>query len=242
MEFKQILETIWNSHSAQQPCHLVGWWMGILQEVKENIPEDHGPQWHNLLGKLEKLTKIWQKKSKKWEISSFDTLLEKTSKIPGDILATSFSQEESQMLISLWKDCVNMADLDETECLALSTKEITSTSSTIVPIPEDIAGTSSENTWNLMDHLAQLGQKTNQSGNSPPRTGMMSSSISFLENSEMGTTQAKYTLEEKVGKNRVTVSVYYFCQTVTKVIFIYRSTGTMGKKAWNLATDGTTAR
>lgn len=212
MEFKQILETIWNSHSAQQPCHLVGWWMAILQEVKENIPEEHGPQWPNLLKQMEKLTKTWRRQSKKWEISSLDMLLEKVSKIPGDILATSFSQEESQMLISLWKDCVNMADLDENECLALSTKETTSTSSMIVPIPEDTAGTSSENTWNLMDHLAQLGQKTNQSGSSPQRTGTMSSSISFLENSEMGTTLAKYTLEEKVGKNRVTVSVYYFCK------------------------------
>nr|WCR62117.1 MAG: ORF4 [Parvoviridae sp.] len=206
MDIRGIFETIWSTHSPLQAVHLVGWWMLILEQIKENVPPTNEDiqQWPNLLKKMDKLLMTWLKKSKKWEISSSTTLLEKLSKVPGDILATSFSSEMVELFLQHWKSYVDMEELDETDCLDFQSKMTTSTSSMTVHSPEDTAGTSSGSKLNLLDHLAQLAPKISQSGNSRVPTGTMSSSISFLQNGET----VKYGLEEKVGKHRLTINWY----------------------------------
>lgn len=204
--FKQIFETIYNYPWEPKLVHLVGWWTIIHNSIVENgnmDPEDLTIQpWLNFSKMMSKVIIYWQKKSKKLDGHSLTILMDKLSTIPGDILATSFSSEDAENVIALWKSYALMEDPDETECSLIVSNPIISTSSTTVRTVEEIADALSKKKLNLLDSLDQIASTTNHSTNSPEPTGTMSSSISFLRNGEAVT----YGLEEKVGKYRLTVS------------------------------------
>lgn len=182
---------------------LPGWWMLILSEMESEIlsNQEDQSQYLLLLKNFQKSLNLWSRKSKKWEISSSSMLLEKISKLPGDICQTSYSIRVKEIFENLFESYLNTEEPDETECLDFQSKKITSMSSTIAPLQDDIAGTSGGTKLNLLDSLGQLVKRTNQYGSLRETTGTMSSTISFLENGEL----VKYGLEEKIGKNRLTV-------------------------------------
>lgn len=204
--FKAIFETIYNYQWEPKLVHLPGWWIIIHNSINENgnlDPEDLLIQpWLNFSKLMSKVITYWQKKSKKLDGHSLTTLMEKLSTIPGDILATSFSSEDAESVIALWKSYAHMEDPDETECLHTLSSPTTSTSSTTARTAEEIVDALSKKKLNLLETLDQIVNTTNHSTNSPEPTGTMSSSISFLRNGEPVT----YGLEEKVGKYRLTVS------------------------------------
>lgn len=206
MDLVNLIEEIWRKNEDKYPTKLPQWWLLILKQVEaEYSPsEENTSQWQQLLKNLQKVLQLWQRKLKKWEVISLDTLIAKISKVPVVTSATSYSLQMMNDVIELFTSCANTEDLDEEECLDSLAKMTTSMSSTIAHTQEDTAGTSSGQKLNLLEHLGRLGQQTNPFGNSLEPTGTMSSSISFLEKGEI----AKYTLEEKVGKNRLTVSTY----------------------------------
>lgn len=232
MEVKTLIEQLWNSHQAQYPVQHPGFWMIVLNEIQENYqaPEEDGVQWHNLLKAIIKLIQIWLKKSKKWEITSSIMLLENLLKVPGDTLAMSFSTDLMTTFINLFNAYALMEEPDETECLHFQSNQTMSMLSTIVHSQVDTAGTSSGSRLNLSERLAQLVPKTNRYGSSPEQTGMMSSSISFLENQEL----VRYGLEEKIGKNRITVRLFWQLISYFYLVFIaqssYSSIGTMARE------------
>lgn len=204
--FKQIFETIYNYQWEPKLTHLPGWWVIVHDSVNKNgnmDPEDPTIQpWLNFSKVMSKVTTYWQKKSRKLDGHSLTTLMEKLSTIPGDILATSFSSEDAESVIALWKSYAFMEDPDETECLDILSNPTTSTSSTTVRTVEEIADALSKKKLNLLESLDQIVNTTSHSTSLPEQTGTMSSSISFLRNGELAT----YGLEEKVGKYRLTVS------------------------------------
>lgn len=204
--FKQIFETIYNYEWETKLVHLPGWWIIINNSINENgnlDPEDHLTQpWQSFSKVMSRVTTFWQKKSKKLDGHSLNTLMDKLATIPGDILATSFSLEASESVIALWKSYALMEDPDETECSDILSSPITSTSSTTVRTVDEIADALSKKKLNLLESLDQIASSTNHSTNSHESTGTMSSSISFLRNGE----PVVYGLEEKVGKYRLTVS------------------------------------
>nr|WEY02526.1 MAG: non-structural protein 1 [Canine parvovirus] len=226
MEVKTLISTIYETHKTSQPVNNLGWWFLILKNLEENMESEEidNSAWPDLLKNLQKILNFWLKKSTKWEISSLTMLMEKISKLPGGILAMSFNLTLCNNVLKLWSDYVNMEELDEAECSDFLSNMITSMSSTTALSAAATAGTSGVSKSNLLDQLGQLVQKTNQFGNSKNPTGTMSSSISFLENGEL----VKYGLEEKVGKNRLTVSLlsnihyniylYYFFHLLDKLV------------------------
>lgn len=206
--FKQIFETIYNYEWTPKLTHLPGWWIIVHSSITENEPVDQADPliqpWLVFSKLMSKVTNFWLKKSKKLDGHSLTTLMEKLSTIPGDILATSFSSEDGESVIELWKSYALMEDPEETECLAIVSNPITSTSSTTVRTVEEIADALSKKKLNLLESLDQIASTTNHSTNLPEQTGTMSSSISFLRNGE----PVVYGLEEKIGKYRLTVSSY----------------------------------
>lgn len=204
--FRQIFENIYNYQWSTKLVHLPGWWILIHNSILENgnmDPEDLTIQpWLNFSKVMSKVTTYWQKKSKKLDGHSLTTLMEKLSTIPGDILATSFSSEDAENVIALWKSYALMEDPEETECLESVLSPITSTLSTTARTVEEIADALSKKKLNLLDSLDQIASTTSHYTNSHEQTGTMSSSISFLRNGE----PVVYGLEEKVGKYRLTVS------------------------------------
>ena len=213
MDFKAILERIYSFHSETQPCHLPGWWMIVLQDLQENHQpeEEDSVQWQSLLKNVQKVMQIWLKKLRKWEVNSWNTLEEKLSKVPGGISAMSYSTEMATNFGSVFASYAAMAEPDETECLDFQSKMTTSTSSTIVPMLEDTAGTSGGSKLNLLENLDQLAQKTSPYGSSHEPTGMMSSNKKKKKNGEL----VKYGLEEKIGKHRLTINWYDGKKSIT---------------------------
>jgi len=204
--FKQIFENIYKSEWTPSLIHLPGWWAIVHNSVNANVDGDLKDPliqpWLSFSKVMSKVITYWQKKSRKLDGHSLTILLEKLSTIPGDILATSFSSEDGESLVNLWKSYAHMEDPDETECLDTASSPITSTSSTTARTVEEIADALSKKKLNLLESLDQIVNTTSQSTNLPEQTGTMSSSISFLRNGEIAT----YGLEEKVGKYRLTVS------------------------------------
>lgn len=200
----EVISQIWEQH-PQQLSHLPGWWMLIMDQVSENIAmqEENSSQWHDLQENFRKLMKKWNQKFKKWEISSLDMLKEKASSVLIASLETLYSTPMINNLLNVWKSCVIMEDPDQEECLEYQSKMTTSTLSMIVPTQQIAVDVPSEKQSNLLQTLASAAQKLNPSTNSLQQTGMMSSSITFLENGALVT----YGLEEKIGKNRLTVSI-----------------------------------
>lgn len=207
MEVKTLFETIYNEHSPNlQPVNLPGWWCLTFKSLEENLEWNEKDQlvWLELQKVLVKILNIWLRKSKKWEVTSLTMLLEKISKVPGDILAMSFCSKVCSTVIELWKGCANMEDLDEQECLDFQSNPTTFTSSMTAPIVMEVAGTSGGGKLSLLEQLDQLAPRTNKYTNSQQQTGTMSSSISFCRNGA----QEKYILEEKVGRRRLTLNWY----------------------------------
>ena len=206
--FKQIFETLYNYAWETKLTHLPGWWIIVHNSINAKGNLDHEDPliqpWLNFSKVMSKVITYWQKKSKKLDGHSLTTLMEKLSTIPGDILQTSFSSEDGESVIALWKSYAYMEDPDEMECLDSVSSQTTSTSSTTALTVEEIADALSKKKLNLLESLAQIVNTTSQSTNLPEPTGTMSSSISFLQNGELET----YGLEEKVGKYRLTVSTY----------------------------------
>ena len=228
--FKQIFENIYKYEWTPSLTHLPGWWNIIHNSInaKGNLdPEDPVIRpWLSFSKVMSKVITYWQKKSKKFDGHSLTILLEKLSTIPCDILATSFSSEDAESLINLWKSYALMEDPEEMECLDSVSNPTTSTSSTTVLTVDEIADALSKKKLNLLESLDQIVNTTSQSTSLPEQTGTMSSSISFLQNGELAT----YGLEEKVGKYRLTVSKeYHSCIYILMALFTYRSTGTMGR-------------
>ncbi|QHN64366.1 NS2 protein [Ambidensovirus sp.] len=180
----------------------VAWWQIHLENVNGHMEEEE--QWPALHKNLKKTFNIWQKNWKKWAVNSLDTLLGKVLNLPAHISAMSLSYEIFNSVINVWTSCVSTEEVDETDCSEYLKKEITSTSSTIALTPIGVAGTSGLIKSNPSDLFKKLANQSNMYGNSTEPTGMMSSSISLYENGECVT----YSLEEKVGKYRVTMNVY----------------------------------
>lgn len=203
MNFQEIVTSIWELN-AQHPCHLPGWWLIVMDSLNDNYEptEEEKSVWPSLQELIRKVSKIWLKKLKKWEVTSLTTFLEKISTIPGDILATSFPTTPTTSFINLWTSYANMENIDETECLDTQSKMITSTSSTIVPTVMEAVDVAGGSKLSLSEKLNLCVRQTNSSAGCPESIGTMSSSISLLERGEL----VKYGLEEKVGKHRLTVS------------------------------------
>lgn len=209
MNFKEIVTNIWELN-ARHPCHLPGWWLIVMDSLNDNYEptEEEKSVWQSLQELIRKVSKIWLKKLKKWEVTSLTTYLEKISTIPGDILAMSFHLTPSTNFINLWTSYANMENIDETECLDIQSKMITSMSSTIAPTVMEAVDVAGGSKLSLSEKLNLCVRQTNSSAGCPESIGTMSSSISLLERGEL----VKYGLEEKVGKHRLTVS---------KICYIY---------------------
>lgn len=206
--FKQIFESIYNYEWTPKLTHLPGWWIIVHSSITENEPVDPADPliqpWLIFSKLMSKVTNFWLKKSKKLDGHSLTTLMDKLSTIPGDILATSFSSEDAESVIELWKSYALMEDPEEMECSAIVSSVTISTSSTTARTVEEIADALSKKKLNLLESLDQIASTTNHSTSSAEPTGTMSSSISFLRNGE----PVVYGLEEKIGKYRLTVSPY----------------------------------
>lgn len=201
---RALISEVWEHLEAlQKPVHLPGLWIMGVHSMEEclEIEESMAQEWDLFTKQIKKLLKIWLRRLKKWDVHSLTTFLEKTSTTPGDILATSFSLTTYNFVTSSLKNSIITDDPDEKECLDTQSNLITSMSSTTAPTEEPIVETSSGGKFSLTAHLDQLGQRTNPSASSGEPTGTMCSSISFLRKG----VPEKYSLEEKVGKNRLTV-------------------------------------
>lgn len=201
----EVLDTvgvIWTQYEEKHQVNLPEWWLIILEEMEPNQFIEDESQWQELRKQMQKLITFWQKKLKKWAISSFTMFSEKMSKHPAGTLRTSLSQNIKDQFLGCWDSLVNTEDLDEVDCLEYRSKMTISTSSTIAHLEGIGAGTASGTRSSLSDTLCQLAGQISPYMHSNESSGTMSSSISFLENGEL----VKYGLEEKVGKRRLTVS------------------------------------
>lgn len=203
----EIIKKIWETNKEVPQIHLPGWWLFHLKEVSEvstlTIDEENLSQWQDLLKRMHQIITLWLKKSKKWEISSFDTLQEKIVSLPGGTCQTSLSSEVRDLFLKYWEYSTVTENPDEQECLDIQSNTITSTLSTTAPSADRGAGTSSAANLNLSDTLCQLADKISPYGNFGAQISTMSSHISFLRRGE----PVKFGLEEKIGKRRLTVSV-----------------------------------
>ncbi|AAR30038.1 NS2 [Mythimna loreyi densovirus] len=231
-----LIKTIYESLQEEHPLvNNVAWWQLHLENVSGHMEDEE--QWPALQKNLKKTFNIWQKNWKKWAVNSLDTLLGKVLNLPAHISAMSLSYEIFSSVINVWTSCVSTEEVDETDCSDFLKKEITSTSSTIALTPIAVAGTSGLVKSSPSDLFKKLANQSNTSGNSSEQTGTMSSSISLYENGE----SVQYTLEEKVGKYRVTMNVYDGPESLKKEKWyqapIARITMSVNSKSTKLAVD-----
>lgn len=179
----QLIEEIYSSESSGNK-NIPGWWIMIMRAVQEVVHPDMGTtsQWLSLQEALQKVIMCWLNRYKKWGINSLDTLKQKMETLAGGISATLCCSATIDNYIELFQSCTTMENLEETECLDFQSKVITSMSSTTAVSATDPVDTAGGSKLSLLERLNQCGRKTNISTNSAKQTGMMSSSISFLEN------------------------------------------------------------
>lgn len=199
----EVIKKIWEQHQAEEMIAHPGWWLINLKEVSlAPIQADESTQWQELLTKIQHIITFWQRKWKKWEVSSFDTFSDKIAKLPVATLPMSSSTQMIQNFLAYWNASVDTENLAETACSDILLKKNMFTSSTTVTLEDHGAEIHSDSKLNLTDTLCQLASKISPSGSSHGSTSTMSSFITFLENGET----AKFGLEEKIGKRRLTVS------------------------------------
>lgn len=141
-----FLEEIWKFLlDKNQPVTFPDYWMKMLQNVKLSLEDQnsiHLPDYEKFEMGLSKIIKAWKMNWKRWSVGTFEQLYAKTSRL----LAATYQMCFSSDLLKMVEDCVDgwiAADPHtEEDFSSSSTKETTSTSSTIAHGVTQAAGAS----------------------------------------------------------------------------------------------------
>lgn len=202
-----ILQRLWNQMGNRQARLPQNWLLPlkdantILAELDTTIPSD----FDTLRDNLQKIIKNWEIYYKDWSVTRLQHLVDKTSALLGDTLATSYSSEALNSIEKLYEYYEDKFSTIQESSLSGQTREIMSTSSMIAPTPVDNAGVAYSNTKSFADHFKSLLEESNMQQSSTKPTGRMFSYISECQN---GRASLKFGLEEDYSDLRITIKLY----------------------------------
>lgn len=207
MNVTEVMQGLWTQMEGKHPVTLWEFWTIIWEKVEEEIQieENDMNMWLIFKKLMKQILQFWKRKSKKLAVTSWDTFKEKILCFPGGTFQTCFCSAITTAVVSLFTNYADMESLDETECSALASNLTTFTSSTTARGHPSAVDVVSDDGLSLLERLNRITAKANQSQKLPQSTGLMSSFICLSSNGVF----EKYSLEEKVGKYRLTVSEIY---------------------------------
>lgn len=206
MTIAQFMEGVWDTYKDHPQITHPGWWkmnsVKTIEELKEETDEDN-TLLNNFAEAIGKVTKGWWTNYKKWAVTQYSELFDKSSRLVGVTYRKSFPIEMMENVMSYWHTYISLGDHTEEEFSAILTTKTTSISSMIVPGPIEVAVATGVKR-SALDAFKELQEKIGSSPNSATTTGMMSSYISSSTSGEYP--WPKYGLTEKYKDYRLQVT------------------------------------
>lgn len=206
MTVKDFMERTWQMYKETPHINHPGWWRhNTMKVIEELISEEEGEpsqleKFENAIGSI---TRCWWNNYKTWEITSFETLYDKSSRLKNATYQMSFCTDLLMSVTSYWASYCALGDLTPEVFLPSLTIKPTSTYSTIVHGQTDPADASGKKR-SASEAFKEMLERSGSSGNSASTTGMTTSYISFSENGDPF--PPKFGLTEKYRDYRLVVS------------------------------------
>lgn len=206
MTIAQFMEGVWETYKDHPQITHPGWWkmnsVKTTEELKEETDEDN-ILLNNFAEAIGKVTKGWWTNYKKWAVTQYSELFDKSSRLVGVTYRKSFPIEMMENVTSYWHTYISLGDHTEEEFSAILTTKTTSISSMIAHGPIEVAVATGVKR-SALDAFKELQEKIVSSPSSATTTGTMSSYISSSTSGEYP--WPKYGLTEKYKDYRLQVT------------------------------------